>query len=244
MEAEYAAVEGIDRIPTVNVNEAIQDRLKRYILEQHLGAGNRLPPEGRLAHSLGISRPALREALRALEALGTVESRVGSGWYVREFSFDSITRGLAYDIELNQYSFAHLSQLRVGLECGLIDDVVRHITPDLQQSLQAAVADMEQAARDGDGYRYTEKDHYFHRTLFSGVQNPLLDKLMEVFWTLYDYLCPEARPLPGLEEDARRHRLILDAVLAGDADLARRRLRESDESPASHAAGPAAHTAA
>ena len=237
MESEQAKVDGIDPIPTVNVNDAIQDRVKRFILERHLGAGSRLPPEGRLAQSLGISRPALREALRALEALGTVESKVGSGWYVREFSFDSITRGLAYDIELNQYSFVHLSQLRVGLECGLIDDALRNMMPDLEEKLEQAVDAMEQAARDGDGFHYTERDHYFHRTLFSGVQNPLLDKLMEVFWTLYDYLCPEATPLPSLEEDARRHRLILDAVVAGDVDLARRRLRESDESSTGYVAG-------
>jgi len=230
MESENSTVDGISPIPTVNVNEAIQDRLKRFILEQRLGAGSRLPPEGRLSQSLGVSRPALREALRALEALGTVESRVGSGWYVREFSFDSITRGLAYDIELNHYSFVHLSQLRVGLECGFIDDTVRHLTPEVVEKLQDAVEVMEQAASDGDGYLYTEKDHYFHRTLFSGVKNPLLDSLMEVFWTLYDYLCPEATPAPGLEADARRHRLILDAVMAGNVDLARQRLRESDES--------------
>lgn len=221
-------LEGIQPVPSVNVNETIQDRLKQFILEQRLTAGSRLPPEGRLAQSLGVSRPALREALRALEALGTVESRVGSGWYIRQFSFDSITRGLAYDVELNQYSFADLSQLRVGLECGFIDDAVRCLTPASLSSLQDTMAAMERAAEAGDGYQYTEHDHRFHRTLFSDVRNPLLDQLMEVFWNLYDYLCPEASPGRGLVEDARKHRSILEAVETGDIDLARNRLRASD----------------
>ena len=229
MGTESATVEGIQPVPTVNVNEAIQDRLKQFILEKKLAAGDRLPPEGRLAGSLGVSRPALREALRALEALGTLEVKVGSGWYVRAFSFDSVTKGLAYNLELSQYTFADLSQIRVGLECGFIEDAMRSLTPDTLRNLEQIVTAMEEAAEAGEGYLYTEKDRRFHQTLFADVENPLLDKLMEIFWTLYDYLCPEASPERGLVADARKHRLILDAIVAGNTDLARQRLRESVE---------------
>jgi len=183
MGTEIATVEGIQPVPTVNVNEAIQDRLKQFILEKKLAAGDRLPPEGRLAGSLGVSRPALREALRALEALGTLEVKVGSGWYVRAFSFDSVTKGLAYNLELSQYTFADLSQIRVGLECGFIDDAMRSLTPDTLRNLEQIVTAMEEAAQAGEGYLYTEKDRRFHQTLFADVENPLLDKLMVIFWT-------------------------------------------------------------
>jgi hypothetical protein len=73
MESGNPTVDGINPVPTASVNPAIQDRLKRFIFKQHLGAGCRLPPEGRLSRSFGVSRPALWKTLRALEALGTVE---------------------------------------------------------------------------------------------------------------------------------------------------------------------------
>src|SRR5215831_3488571 len=70
-------------------------RLRRYIVEHGLGPGDRLPSEAALATALGNSRVVVREALRALEAVGLLESRAGSGWYLLAFDVGSAARTLA-----------------------------------------------------------------------------------------------------------------------------------------------------
>ena len=55
--------------------EAAQRAIKQYILDHRLGADDPLPTEGQLVEELGISRNSVREAVKALEALGMVETR-------------------------------------------------------------------------------------------------------------------------------------------------------------------------
>src|SRR5688500_20288124 len=62
--------------------ESLQTQIRKYIIERGLQPGDRLPSEGDLAGALGNSRLIVREALRALEAVGVLESRRGSGWCV------------------------------------------------------------------------------------------------------------------------------------------------------------------
>ena len=140
--------------------------------------------------------------------------------------FDSITKGLAYNLELNQHSFGQLSQIRYGLERGLVDEVLRVITAQTLRRLEDAVSGMEEAARAGDNTTYSEHDFLFHSLLFSDLQNPLIDKLMDIFWRLYELLYPTRLGKAALL-DAREHRRILEAIEAGDASLTRQRMGES-----------------
>ena len=58
----------------------IQDRLVKGALR----AGDRLPPEGKLAAQFGVGRTSVREAMKVLAALGVIEIRRGDGTYVSE----------------------------------------------------------------------------------------------------------------------------------------------------------------
>ncbi|MHB8694880.1 MAG: GntR family transcriptional regulator [Solirubrobacteraceae bacterium] len=59
------------------------ERLRRFIVEEELSDGDRLPPESELAALLGVSRSTIREGLRELELHGRVERRHGRGTTVR-----------------------------------------------------------------------------------------------------------------------------------------------------------------
>ncbi len=60
--------------------ETAEAQVRRYIVQRGLAPGDRLPSEAELATALGSSRLVVREALRALEAVGLLGSRAGSGW--------------------------------------------------------------------------------------------------------------------------------------------------------------------
>src|SRR5690606_27853305 len=75
----------LNRPPLLHVT--VQESLKQYIEDNRLKAGDPLPPETFLAQQLGVGRNSMREAIKALESLGIVETRRGVGVFVKEFSF-------------------------------------------------------------------------------------------------------------------------------------------------------------
>jgi DNA-binding FadR family transcriptional regulator len=198
------------------LSETVQAAIRRYILDHGLGAGEALPPEGQLALELGVSRPSVREAVKGLEALGILEARTGVGLFVRRFSFDPILDNLAYSIGQDRDSLAELLYLPKQLEAGAIEDVAANVTRAQLRVLRSVVDRMgERAAR---GEAPTEEDRFFHRTLFSGLERPLLMKLLDVFWEVYrrlrdqTALAQTADPVRSWEN----HRKIVEALETGD----------------------------
>jgi len=221
---------GLELMPLVstNMHETIQERLMQFISDRQLAAGDRLPSQAALAQGLGVSLVALREAMRAMEALGIIEARAGSGWFVRNFSFDAVARGLAYTFELNRHSFSDLLEIRIRLECSYLPEVLPKLTPADLDAMEGSVREMERLAALGE--EFDAPDRAFHTQLFVGkVRNQLFTKVLELFWTLYPLL---PAPLQRVQRevlltDAHRHRLILDAVRAGDIEAAVQRLQDS-----------------
>ena len=80
----------LERSPSVF--DAVQDALKTHIVEHGLRPGDMLEPEGRIAERLGVSRVTVREAVKALSSLGILESRRGSGVFVRESLTHAVRR--------------------------------------------------------------------------------------------------------------------------------------------------------
>jgi DNA-binding FadR family transcriptional regulator len=220
-------IKGLEPIRVVSMNEAIQERLQQFIREQGLSAGDRLPSENRLARSLGVSRNALREALRSLEALGIVEARVGSGWYVREVTFDAVAEALILSLEPDTRTLDGLYRIRACLECGFIGDAIRALTAESLQSLRCIVDAMERRMPEDPDLIRLDRD--FHRTLFSGLGNPVLSRLIDLFFKIVEY---ERRQFPlvqSLVETVREHQAILDALEVGDEELVCRIITASFE---------------
>jgi DNA-binding FadR family transcriptional regulator len=89
-----------DSIKTLSLVDSASRRVASMIHDGTLRAGDRLPPERELAARLGISRGALREALRSLESVGLVQARVGSGRYVTANRSRDPTSGISMWMQL------------------------------------------------------------------------------------------------------------------------------------------------
>jgi len=218
----------LEPFTSTNMHETIQTRLMQFITDRQLAAGDKLPSQAALAQALGISLVALREAMRAMEALGIIEARAGSGWYVRDFSFDSIVKGLAYTFELNRQSFADLLEIRIRLECSYLPEVIHKLTAEDLEAMEQSLCEMERLA--ASGQEFDAPDRAFHMRLFSGkTQSQLFTEVLELFWALYPRLPvpPERVQQEVLLADVHRHRLILEAVREGNVEVAVQRLRDS-----------------
>src|SRR3954447_13640918 len=103
----------------VGVPAAVFEQLLGYIVSGEWKEGQRILPERELCQRLGGARPSLREALKALEIMGLVDSRVGAGTFVRRRA-DFLSRPLLWAIAGSSSAGAHeLVESRLVLEVEL-----------------------------------------------------------------------------------------------------------------------------
>ena len=82
------------------IAEEIIARLLGLIRDRQLQPGDKLPPERELAAMLGVSRPSLREALRALSVMNVLEMRQGDGTYVSSLEPDLLVEHLGFVLSI------------------------------------------------------------------------------------------------------------------------------------------------
>ncbi len=202
----------------------MRESVKRLIVERGLGPGAPLPTEQELMRELGVSRHPLREAMKALEAVGIVEIRHGYGTYVGSVPLTGLEAGLAFRSALSTRGdladIRDLLEVREVLETGLVSRVLAARDRLDLDALTAAVTEMEHAAR-REQYA-PEQDWRFHEELYRPLGNTLVLDLIQVFWRVFNDLdadLPRAAAAP--EVVASWHRAILDALDAGDEEALR-----------------------
>jgi DNA-binding FadR family transcriptional regulator len=193
-----------------------QEAIKSYIIEHSLKPGDPLPPESDLAQQLGIGRNSVREAVKALEALGILEARAGAGIFVRTFSFDSIFDNLAYGLHFEIKRLADVLEVRYHIEYGMVPRVIESQTPAQLKHLHIVLTQMREVADRG---RYSaELDETFHRLLYENIDNSVLLKVLHVFWAIYR----QAQNMVSMPEPAdpidtyQRHADLVQALEARD----------------------------
>ncbi|MFJ9410924.1 FadR/GntR family transcriptional regulator [Streptomyces sp. NPDC101393] len=206
----------------------IQDRIKRLIIDQRLASGAALPTEPELMALLGVSRNSVREALKALQAMGIVDIRHGFGTYVGPMSMAPMSEGLAFRTVAGHLrgedSLRQLLELREAVETGLIARLAGRACDEDLAELDGLVAQMGREAADGAVAAGT--DRAFHAALYRGLANPLLSEVLDAFWEAFhrvrtDLVATTADP----RSTWRQHQEIVAAVRAGDAVRAERAVR-------------------
>jgi DNA-binding FadR family transcriptional regulator len=204
-------------------NRQIQERIKRFVIDEGYRPGDPLPSEGELARALGVSRAALREAIKALQPLGIIETRHGTGTFVGRFSLDSLVHGLAFsisiDLDQNLRTVRELLELRETLETAFVARVAAVRTAEQLDELGRLVATMDERAARGE--IFPEEDRAFHEAIYRPLGNVLLVKLLQAFWDIYflvrdQFVGGAYSPVTT----AADHRRILDALAARDAAAA------------------------
>ena len=209
------------RPPSLHVR--VQESLRSYVEDNQLKAGDALPPESFLGQQLGVSRNSVREAIKALESLGILETRRGIGVFVKEFSFQPLLDNLAYGLAGGLRDIEELRELRSVLEVGLIHKTIDMIDEeDLAALRQITERMLERAERNES---FAEEDEQFHQLLFRCQNNRMLTGLIAVFWRAF-YKASDFANLANSDPLStwRDHHEIVEAIAARDVERARERL--------------------
>jgi len=163
-------------VPRVRTYELVLDSIETQIVSGALRAGERLPPERELAALLGVSRPAVREALRILEAQGVVRSQVGkgpdSGTTIDRVPRDALARLLRLHVALGSFALEDVVDTRVALERSSVVLACRHAGPQDLARIRVTLLAMDEPTIDLE--RFNQLDTEFHVALADAGGNRLM----------------------------------------------------------------------
>lgn len=201
-------------------------QIRTLVLSGGLGPGDRLPPEVTLAEQMGVSRTALREGMRVLEAQGLVETRQGVGTVVREIGASQMARPMSWLAEATQggLGFAEFHTVRRILEVETSALAAGNASSENLATLELAMTEMEASV--DDPRAFAQHDAAFHEALAVMTGNCLLELLTSAIRELIEaHVQSVLSHIEPVRDVIPYHRAILDAVRSGDPETARQAMK-------------------
>lgn len=207
------------------VYEGILLQIHQIVQERNLRPGDKLPSERELSEQLGAGRSSVREALRALELLGLIETRRGEGTFLKHYRHNRFIDILGFFILQDGKSKKDLVEMRKILELDAVRLACRRASDKHFEEMERILAIAEERVERGEVP--AEEDYQFHRVICRSSRNSILHRI----WApLVEYsnsvrvesLSREGRARAALQE----HREIMEAIRAGDVSVAVEKMKQ------------------
>jgi len=207
--------------------ELVLDRIEEQIASGRLRAGDRLPPERELAAALGVSRVAVREAMRVLQAMGLISQGTGSGrdagTILTAAPGEALTRLIRMHVLVASVGSDDLVRARVTLERESARLAAGHADAADHAALREALAVMDRP--DVGVEEFNDADTAFHTAIARASGNGLVAELTTALRNaMRARLLQMLRDEPAFPVVAARlaseHRAICAALVDGSGELA------------------------
>ncbi len=199
--------------------DRIANEIQSVIAARQLSPGAKLPPERELCDQMGVSRTALREAVRMLVSRGLLEIRPGSGTTVRKMTSDQISEPLAMLIRTHDQAITpdHMHEVRSILEVGIVRMAAVNATERDIADLKAIIEQMEKGGL--RSAEFAEKDAELHKRIAEASHNVLLGVLLDSIRDVMQEIRSRVRRYSGLAEIVNPdHRRIVERIAARDPE--------------------------
>lgn len=198
----------------------IYAQLVSHLIKGVWTEGQRIPPERELGLQLGVGRTSLREALKALEIMGMIETRLGAGTYVCHRS-EFLSRPLMWAIMGNDSTDAReLIEARRFIESELVTLAASRATADDLKEIGDYLDQMENHL--GDPVAFQEADINFHLAVAKAAHNRILQNALQLIRNLMHQWISKALTGPGVSAAAlEQHKHIFLAIAKRNSDRAR-----------------------
>lgn len=211
------------------IYEQVAERVRAGIRNGQFPPEERLPSERELAARFRVSRPAVREAIGALQNQGLVMTRRNAGTYVCGDAMQRLSTSEAVHATLADADFSPTStlDLRHILEPAIARRAAMRAQPDaLAEHYLAQMESIDDIENAEQCALWNESDRLFHRQLAAMTGDPLLVKIADVVAKTMDQPLWKRLKDDGIYDAERvrlyvsEHRLIYEAIVCGDADAA------------------------
>ena len=209
------------------LTDQVRQQLENLIVGDSILPGDRLPSEKAMSAKMGVSRSVVREAIQQLTAQGLVETRTGSGIYVRALGTHLVTEPMNLLLRSRRFGTEEILEVREVLEvkiAGLAAERAQPVDIEAMQSTIDALTNSQLTPSE-----YAETDVAFHNRLAAAAGNPLFSVLSNSINDVMIKIRLRAFSVDGIETARRAahyHERILEKVAAGDVEGARLAMTE------------------
>ena len=205
------------------LSQKIERTIENAIREKKLAVGSKLPTEREMCASFGVSRTALREALRRLSARGLIRIQKGSGMYVSEINIEDAIKSLNlyYDLKFDKNLLTQIIEVRRIFEPEIARLAAMNRSDQNIEELKKNLVEFERCNPDNT-QKEADLDNKFHLNITKATRNPIMQITMEPIYSLlprmrnYIYANIEGEKQHTLES----HQQLLDALEQMDAEQA------------------------
>lgn len=204
-------------------SQAIADKIQSMILDGTLKEGDVLSPERSLAEQFGVGRPTLREAIKALETIGLIESRQGCGNVIVNRVREQSNKPASVAFKLSHGNYAEILELRRAIEYYTVPNAARLAADEDIAELRRL---HEQLVHETDLNEISRLDRAFHSAIVSVSKNSLILSTLNNISYLFDAFTEESVRTSLFQGDCLEniyadHAAILAAIAAHDPAAAK-----------------------
>lgn len=205
--------------------ENIVEQLMQRIQSGELQPGMRLPAERVLEKEYGVSRPVVREAFRAMEQMGCVETRVGEGTFVKTPELSDVMDPISI-LFMKDAAFAEeLLETRILLETGIAQLAATRRSEANLKELQNILGEMKRDIQQGGTGEV--QDLKFHALLLKAAGNRALEIVISTCSEVLNRTVTVTQRIEGVPLQAlKEHENILQAVMQCDGTAAARYMHD------------------
>lgn len=206
----------LDRRP---VSEQVAQRILGMIKSGNLRPADRLPTEAQMGIAFGISRPPLREALKALTLMGVLESRQGGRYTVTDLSPSRLVSPFNIILATSEYDVHEHFEARAAVDLELVRRCAERASPEQRARIYKHAVDGRAFHDDPVAFRLLDIE--FHQSLNVAAGNHLLTAVAQSLYDIGLDVRRTASGLPGtIEKSVGQHIEVAEAVMAHDAAAA------------------------
>lgn len=213
------------RIENLNLSQQVTNELGKAIINGHYTAESGLPTEAKLCEEYGISRTAVREAVKMLAAKGLISSRPRQGIRVEPANtwnlYDTSVLKWLLESSPSLYVLKEFLQVRLAIEPQAAALAARRADKDAIAEIALALENMQAAADAPDGEIH-EADLSFHTAILFASGNRFFFQLRDFIRTALNVSIQHTTPAKGSKKAiADEHFKVYQAILNGEPERAK-----------------------
>ncbi|MFZ5969557.1 MAG: FadR/GntR family transcriptional regulator [Bacillota bacterium] len=214
-------------IQNKKVYQHVIEQIQEMVMDGTLKRGDRLPAERELAEELGVSRTSVREALRALEVIGIIESRQGEGNFIASNLDKSLFEPLSVMFKIHNGTSIDILELRIIIEVEAASLAAKRITEADKEDLRELVQRLADAEDENES---TIIDKEIHYKIAEITGNYLIISVLNAISALMESFIKEARIRINNWMKERNllldlHREICEAIIDMEPDRAAKAMK-------------------
>lgn len=213
------------KVERITADIIVAEQLKKWITENKMQPGDKLPTEQVLSEELGVARHTLREGIKRLSQLGIVSSKTGSGLYICDVNFDNMAEYMQFLKQWGYISLPDIYSVREMLECSVAREAASKANNEQLQTLEDSLDLMRECIDNGNFAGYVEQDVAFHLCLADSTGNHLLSGIISALRKVFMEHMSQLDSKTAANS-FEQHQAILAAVRDRDPKLAAEQMRK------------------